>query len=35
PELSFNTAVSFPTNTNWHNYGGESTGGTAAMPAGL
>ncbi|TAX90297.1 potassium-transporting ATPase subunit KdpA [Rhizobium leguminosarum] len=25
PELSFNTAVSFPTNTNWQNYGGEST----------
>ena len=25
PELSFNTAVSFTTNTNWQNYGGEST----------
>jgi len=25
PELSFNTAVSFVTNTNWQNYGGEST----------
>ncbi|MGZ9104112.1 MAG: potassium-transporting ATPase subunit KdpA, partial [Rhodoplanes sp.] len=25
PELSFNTAVSFLTNTNWQNYGGEST----------
>ena len=25
PELSFNTAVSFMTNTNWQNYGGEST----------
>jgi len=25
PELSFNTAVSFITNTNWQNYGGEST----------
>jgi K+-transporting ATPase ATPase A chain len=24
-ELSFNTAVSFVTNTNWQNYGGEST----------
>jgi K+-transporting ATPase ATPase A chain len=24
-ELSFNTAVSFITNTNWQNYGGEST----------
>jgi K+-transporting ATPase ATPase A chain len=25
PALSFNTAVSFMTNTNWQNYGGEST----------
>ncbi|WP_349436579.1 potassium-transporting ATPase subunit KdpA [Pararhizobium sp. A13] len=25
PELSFNTAASFMTNTNWQNYGGEST----------
>jgi potassium-transporting ATPase potassium-binding subunit len=25
PDLSFNTAVSFSTNTNWQNYGGEST----------
>ncbi len=25
PELSFNSAVSFVTNTNWQNYGGEST----------
>jgi len=25
PDLSFNTAVSFLTNTNWQNYGGEST----------
>ncbi|MBB3462489.1 potassium-transporting ATPase subunit KdpA [Rhizobium sp. BK377] len=24
-DLAFNTAVSFPTNTNWQNYGGEST----------
>ena len=24
-DLSFNTAVSFATNTNWQNYGGEST----------
>src|ERR1700724_1116957 len=24
-DLSFNTAVSFVTNTNWQNYGGEST----------
>ncbi|HEX9091126.1 MAG TPA: potassium-transporting ATPase subunit KdpA [Anaerolineales bacterium] len=25
PDLSFNTAVSFITNTNWQNYGGEAT----------
>jgi K+-transporting ATPase ATPase A chain len=25
PGLAFNTAVSFPTNTNWQNYAGEST----------
>ena len=25
PALAFNTAVSFVTNTNWQNYGGEST----------
>src|ERR1700740_2553997 len=25
PDLSFNTATSFTTNTNWQNYGGEST----------
>ena len=25
PELSFNTAVSFVTNTNWQSYGGETT----------
>lgn len=25
PDLSFNTAMSFVTNTNWQNYGGEST----------
>jgi K+-transporting ATPase ATPase A chain len=25
PDLTFNTAVSFLTNTNWQNYGGEST----------
>jgi potassium-transporting ATPase potassium-binding subunit len=25
PDLSFNTAVSFSSNTNWQNYGGEST----------
>ncbi len=25
PDLAFNTSVSFITNTNWQNYGGEST----------
>jgi K+-transporting ATPase ATPase A chain len=25
PDLAFNTATSFVTNTNWQNYGGEST----------
>ncbi|HZV34455.1 MAG TPA: potassium-transporting ATPase subunit KdpA [Verrucomicrobiae bacterium] len=25
PDLAFNTAVSFTTNTNWQNYGGENT----------
>ena len=25
PDLSFNTAVSFTTNTNWQSYGGETT----------
>jgi K+-transporting ATPase ATPase A chain len=25
PDLSFNTAISFVTNTNWQNYGGETT----------
>ncbi|RWE15448.1 MAG: hypothetical protein EOS41_32290, partial [Mesorhizobium sp.] len=25
PGLAFNTAASFVTNTNWQNYGGEST----------
>src|SRR5262245_24129277 len=25
PDLTFNTAVSFVTNTNWQNYGGETT----------
>src|SRR5262249_43933310 len=25
PDLAFNTAMSFITNTNWQNYGGEST----------
>src|SRR4030042_6359276 len=25
PDLAFNTAISFVTNTNWQNYGGETT----------
>src|SRR5260221_11362318 len=25
PDLAFNTAISFITNTNWQNYGGENT----------
>ena len=25
PDLAFNTAVSFATNTNWQSYGGEAT----------
>jgi K+-transporting ATPase ATPase A chain len=33
--LSFNTAVSFLTNTNWQNYAGESTMGHLAQMAGL
>ncbi|MFL9828905.1 potassium-transporting ATPase subunit KdpA, partial [Rhodoplanes sp. SY1] len=35
PELSFNTAVSFLTNTNWQNYGGESTLSYLTQMAGL
>lgn len=35
PELSWNTAVSFVTNTNWQNYGAESTLGHLAQMAGL
>ncbi|WP_064707178.1 potassium-transporting ATPase subunit KdpA [Rhizobium bangladeshense] len=35
PALSFNTAVSFPTNTNWQNYGGESTMSYLTQMAGL
>jgi K+-transporting ATPase ATPase A chain len=31
PDLSWNTAVSFITNTNWQNYGGESTLGYFAQ----
>ena len=33
--LSFNTAVSFVTNTNWQSYGGESTLGYLVQMAGL
>jgi K+-transporting ATPase ATPase A chain len=35
PDLSFNTAVSFVTNTNWQNYGGESTLSYFVQMAGL
>ncbi|HEX2842728.1 potassium-transporting ATPase subunit KdpA [Hyphomicrobium sp.] len=35
PDLSFNTAVSFLTNTNWQNYGGESTLSYLAQMLGL
>lgn len=35
PNLAFNTAVSFPTNTNWQNYGGESTMSYLVQMAGL
>ncbi|WP_313529303.1 potassium-transporting ATPase subunit KdpA [Shinella sp.] len=35
PELSFNTAVSFVTNTNWQNYGGESSLSYLTQMAGL
>ena len=35
PELSFNTAVSFVTKTNWQNYGGESTMSYLVQMAGL
>jgi K+-transporting ATPase ATPase A chain len=34
-DLSFNTAVSFITNTNWQNYGGETTLSYLAQMAGL
>jgi potassium-transporting ATPase potassium-binding subunit len=33
--MSFNTAISFVTNTNWQSYGGESTLGFTAQMAGL
>ena len=35
PELSFNTAASFVANTNWQNYGGESTISYFTQMAGL
>jgi K+-transporting ATPase ATPase A chain len=35
PDLAFNTAVSFTTNTNWQSYGGESTMGYLVQMAGL
>src|SRR5581483_3999032 len=35
PSLSFNTAVSFLTNTNWQNYSGESTMAHLSQMAGL
>jgi K+-transporting ATPase ATPase A chain len=35
PALSFNTAVSFVSNTSWQNYPGESTLGHTALAAGL
>ncbi len=35
PALAFNTAISFVTNTNWQNYGGESTMAHATQMVGL
>jgi len=35
PDLAFNTAASFTTNTNWQNYGGESTLSYLAQMVGL
>jgi K+-transporting ATPase ATPase A chain len=35
PDLSFNTAISFLTNTNWQNYGGESTLSNLTQMVGL
>ncbi len=35
PDLAWNTAVSFTTNTNWQNYGGESTMSYLVQMAGL
>lgn len=35
PDLAFNTAVSFTTNTNWQSYGGETTMSHLSQMAGL
>jgi potassium-transporting ATPase potassium-binding subunit len=35
PDLAFNTAVSFDTNTNWQNYSGETSAGHLIQMAGL
>src|SRR5215510_11509250 len=35
PDLAFNTAMSFTTNTNWQNYGGETTMSYFSQMAGL
>ena len=35
PDLAFNTAISFLTNTNWQSYGGETTMGYLVQMAGL
>src|SRR6185436_9466709 len=35
PDLAFNTAISFVTNTNWQNYGGETTMSYLTQMAGL
>ena len=35
PDLAFNTAISFVSNTNWQNYGGESTMSYFTQMAGL
>jgi K+-transporting ATPase ATPase A chain len=35
PDLAFNTAVSFTTNTNWQSYGGESTMSNLSQMLGL
>lgn len=35
PDLAFNTAVSFTTNTNWQSYGGEATMSNLAQMLGL